>query len=727
MERDQAKDFLKGKLEEYLKLKGINPRKNFNCLSPNHNDRTPSMGYNREALNCHCFSCGASYDIFDIVGLDYGLQDFKDQLSKAAEIFGVSLQGYHQDQEEWRAPVKVIDPPAPPKPAPVIPQTANPDFTEEVEKAHLSLLANPQALEKLKARGISEVMIERYRLGYAPGGYMELMAGKGLSGSAGASDYKIILPFTAADGKPRYFLAEIWDREPNKHKYHKPPTGEDSPIKAAPIFNERYIESAQKGEVIFITEGIYDALSIEETGHKAIALTGLYSARFIDLCKQHQPQATFIVSLDNDEPAKQPAEKLGEALGALGIRHFITPVYSPYKDPNEALQKDRDGFRDYVAAAAEQVTAEEKAELEDYINTSAATYVQGFLDQAAKNRKRQAKETGFYGLDDLLDGGLFPGLYVVGAISSLGKTTFCIQMMDNLAAAGHDVLIFSLEMARYEIMAKSVSRYTFLADTEAYQTTVHAKTTRALMTGKMAARTASEQEKEQRVVMAAVNAYRQIAGNIHIHEGMGNIGVEEIRREVEKHIRLKGAPPVVLVDYLQILAPADVRATDKQNTDKAVLELKRLSRDYETPVVCISSFNRLNYTAPVNMASFKESGAVEYSSDVLIALQYSGMDREPSDTTPHKREARISDLIRYYEKRGREGKDQQIQLKVLKNRNGRKGAAEFSFYPMFNYFADLEELVSTQGDQEQAAAVTESQPAQPRGLASLPGFSRAED
>ena len=33
-------------------------------------------------------------------------------------------------------------------------------------------------------------------------------------------------------------------------------------------------------------------------------------------------------------------------------------------------------------------------------------------------------KTNFEGLDDLLEGGLYEGLYCVGAISSLGKTTF---------------------------------------------------------------------------------------------------------------------------------------------------------------------------------------------------------------------------------------------------------------------------------------------------------------
>lgn len=51
--------------------------------------------------------------------------------------------------------------------------------------------------------------------------------------------------------------------------------------------------------------------------------------------------------------------------------------------------------------------------------------------------------TGFKKLDENLGGGLFEGLYVVGAVSSLGKTTLVMQIADQIAQGEQDVLIFS--------------------------------------------------------------------------------------------------------------------------------------------------------------------------------------------------------------------------------------------------------------------------------------------
>ncbi|MDR3013741.1 MAG: hypothetical protein LBU70_11155 [Chitinispirillales bacterium] len=53
---------------------------------------------------------------------------------------------------------------------------------------------------------------------------------------------------------------------------------------------------------------------------------------------------------------------------------------------------------------------------------------------------------------------------------------------------------------------------------------------------------------------------------------------DKIHETIETHIRITGAAPIVVIDYLQIITPHSDRASDKQATDKAVLELKRMGR-----------------------------------------------------------------------------------------------------------------------------------------------------
>ena len=83
----EKKALAKESLEFYLEeMHGIDTRRNFNCLNPDHADYHPSMAFDRRNNRCVCFSCGARYDIFDVVGLDYQLTSPRDQFRKTFQI-----------------------------------------------------------------------------------------------------------------------------------------------------------------------------------------------------------------------------------------------------------------------------------------------------------------------------------------------------------------------------------------------------------------------------------------------------------------------------------------------------------------------------------------------------------------------------------------------------------------------------------------------------------------
>ena len=158
-----------------------------------------------------------------------------------------------------------------------------------------------------------------------------------------------------------------------------------------------------------------------------------------------------------------------------------------------------------------------------------------------------------------------------------------------------------------------------------------------------------------------------------------SIGTAKIRQVVDEHIKATGNKPLVIVDYLQILAPNVTAASAKQTIDTAVVELKQIATQHKIPVLAISSFNRDNYSSPVSMTSFKESGAIEYSSDLLFGLQFKGMD-ELSQT---------KDPMRAVEE-WRKADTRELQLKILKNRNGASGdSVYFSYYPKYNLFQEM--------------------------------------
>ena len=317
----------------------------------------------------------------------------------------------------------------------------------------------------------------------------------------------------------------------------------------------------------------------------------------------------------------------------------------------------------------QEQTEEEKKAKENmgYCEEMADKFVERLFGEAKSFPP--AMPTGFEKLDGLLDGGLYAGLYCVGAISSLGKTTFVLQIADQLAQLGHDALIFSLEMSRYELIAKSISRTTLLLADDPRE----AKRIKDISVWN---RFNNLPQNEQGIIKQAAYEYEGYAKNIRIVEGMGDVTASVIRRAVERHIQARNKIPVVIIDYLQLIAPEEgkERATEKQVIDKAVLELKRISRDHKTPVIAISSLNRQSYKDEANMAAFKESGAIEYSSDVLIGLQLKGVGENGFNVDEAKAK-----------------NPREVELVVLKNRNGETGGRlDYFYHTAFHYFKESE-------------------------------------
>lgn len=671
MDKEQAKQELKGMLGAYLEQKGINPRKPFICLNPDHSEKHPSMSV--KDTNCHCFSCGATYDIIDLLALDNGLdrsRDFYKILEIGCNMFSIDYSPKRDGQKQ----ANYGQSKGQTAPAPATASLKNYEDYFSLCRKHLG------DSKYLEGRGINSDTARLFGLGYDM--HCKLFGGKPA----------LIIP----TGAYSYVARNTEQGAEKTNRYRK--QGQ------AQLFNLKALESNRP---VFVVEGELDAISIEQAGYKAIGLgsTSNTSALLKHLSTA-RPNTFFLLACDKDEQGQKAQHELKEGLIQLQLKCYDVDIAGGYKDANEHLTGDRDAFVEALESAERIEDAIREAEKDAYYKSFAGNRIVNFAEHIQTKGAYNPIKTGFPSFDKVIGGGLFAGLYVVGAISSLGKTTFCLQIADQIAkatgdnieryeqasASGQaltpprvtDVLVFSLEMAEDEIMAKSISRGTF---NNCAGKTELAKTTRGILTGKL---WDSYTEQELNLIYEAMACYKKDAQHIKIIEGMGDVGVQQIREITERHISITGNIPVVIVDYLQILAPMVDRGTDKQNTDKAVLELKKLSRDFNVPVIAISSFNRENYTEPVNMSSYKESGAVEYSSDVLIGIQYNGMDYAEGETSKDKkRTARIKALIDDNIDRGRDGLAQQLQLKVLKNRNGTKGSVLFEFFPKFNCFREI--------------------------------------
>jgi len=645
MERQEAREQLKEQLKPYVesitrKSKGANM---YVCPLCGSGTGSHSTGaFSIKGTSWKCFSCNEGGDIFDLIGKHEGITDYSEQLKRAGELFGVSIDSYRataqEDFREYQNPPK------------------NEQYTHNnihtTDYTQFFLQANRDIEKTSYHRGLSIETLNRFKIGYVE-------SWRHPKAPNAPASPRLIIPTS----KESYLARDTREQIPEEQKpYSK------SKVGSIHLFNAKALQNATKP--IFIVEGELDALSIIEVGGEAVALgTTTKVKSLLDVLKTKKPEQPLIIALDNDEAGEKAYKELSEGLRGLSIPFYRLNPAGEYKDANEALQGNREALRQAVEEAEHIQDEAEQAQREAYLSTSTAHYLRSFIDGIADSVNTPYIPTGFKGLDAVLDGGLYEGLYIVGAISSLGKTTLITQIADQIAQAGYDVLIFSLEMARAEIMAKSISRHTLQQVLSSGGDIRNAKTTRGITTGK---RYENYSKTERELINGAIVAYSQYAEHIYISEGIGDIGAEQIRETVKQHTLFTGNTPVVIIDYLQILAPYSERATDKQNTDKAVMELKRISRDFKTPVIGISSFNRANYSVAVTMEAFKESGAIEYSSDVLIGLQLKGAGKKDFDANEAKKKS-----------------PREIELVILKNRNGSTGdRLEFRYYPLFNYFEE---------------------------------------
>ena len=343
----------------------------------------------------------------------------------------------------------------------------------------------------------------------------------------------------------------------------------------------------------------------------------------------------------------------------------VTSGYVPSVYPIREVRATGDkssGFMNYQNIYSKVLERAESKPMVRFINEYLGSRFTTDMERYSKYRDRK---TGYSNLDEKMS--LYSGLYVLGAVSSLGKTTFVGQLADQLSEAGDRVLYFALEQSEFELVSKGISRQTARKDME---TAVSA----------MQIRNGYSTE----AVKKAIEEYQGIACNEAIIECGFDTTIETITGTVQEYISQTGNRPIVIVDYLQIIRPLDSHQTTKDAVDGHVRAFKKLQVENDLVVILISSLNRQNYLTPVDFESFKESGGIEYTADVIWGLQLSVMNNEIFDKEKGLKQKR--EVVR----NAKNENPRKIELVCLKNRYGISSYhCEFLYYTRYDLFVPV--------------------------------------
>lgn len=261
---------------------------------------------------------------------------------------------------------------------------------------------------------------------------------------------------------------------------------------------------------------------------------------------------------------------------------------------------------------------------------------------------------------------LYPGLYILGSISSLGKSTFAHQMCDQIAESGKLVLYISLGQNVFNLTSKSLSRLTAKTNMPTAYTSLQI-----------------QNGAESQEIKEAINAYKNISDKISIVECNFEITMSKMVNFISNFVKdlRSDSKPVIIIDYLQaICADQDLQSGQKK-IEIYMRQLKNLQIQLNTPIIATVSLDRKNYYSPLDFNSFKELGEIESIADVIWGLQLKAIHNPVFDKQGSEKGKK--ETLR----NAKNQNPRKMELVCLKNRFGiSEYTCDFNYYPQYDYF-----------------------------------------
>ncbi len=289
---------------------------------------------------------------------------------------------------------------------------------------------------------------------------------------------------------------------------------------------------------------------------------------------------------------------------------------------------------------------------------------------AGSDRTLLGLATGFKKLDDLMSGLQKSELIILAARPSVGKTSLALNIAYNSGTKEQqpaNILIFSLEMNAIDIIRR------FFA-VGANVNLIKIRTGRFI-----------NKEEEHRIL--------DVAGKLsdsHIWLDTDDNNVLDIRakaRSKMNELKKDGKTlDLVIVDYLQLVRPSDMRVPREQQIFFITRSLKILAKEIDAPVMALSQLNRepekrertrgKERKVPPRLSDLRESGAIEQDADVVIFIDREDEEEQSSFT---------------YEGDSQQHIFRKCRLIIAKNRNGPTGEQKVVFVQDFTTFSETSE------------------------------------
>lgn len=224
-----------------------------------------------------------------------------------------------------------------------------------------------------------------------------------------------------------------------------------------------------------------------------------------------------------------------------------------------------------------------------------------FIENSINKKEDYSLYTAFFDLDDLTDGLHNGELTVIGARPGVGKTTFALQIAENIAKKGKKVAYVSLEMSDTQMIQKILSMRTHV-------------NSRKIRNGDLS-KEDSEKIFSEGVKLA--NMKFNLLTKLHTIQ---QIEITARRMKNQNNIDL------LIIDYLQLVRNSGNFKSREQEVADISRTLKLLSLELDIPIIALCQLNRNATKTEPTLADIRESGAIEQDADNVIFLYQKNTD-----------------------------------------------------------------------------------------------------
>lgn len=265
--------------------------------------------------------------------------------------------------------------------------------------------------------------------------------------------------------------------------------------------------------------------------------------------------------------------------------------------------------------------------------------------------------TGFKSLDDILGGFQKSDLIILAARPSVGKTAFALDIARRIASEHQiPVGIFSLEMSADQLVDRIVA--------------AQSKTDASVIRKGVRTQSGTWRDDVFKNIRDALDDLSRAP--IYIDDQPGNTIMK--MRSAARKLKIEKGLKLLIVDYLQLMAPSQARASDStvQQVTEISRGLKHLARELNIPVIALSQLSRNieQRGGKPKLSDLRDSGSIEQDADLVMFI--------------HQNEEDIRD---------ESGKIKEVQRKeliVAKHRNGPLGNVQIDYHSRFNTFAEID-------------------------------------